>query len=446
MRKRIAVGLIAALVGAAVPVSAQLPGGPGGGVLNGGPVGDIARGVLGGAAQGQPSAIPDPFGTPLSDPLSALGTSLRPLEPRALLALREQRIEALIRANRDVLDKDERGNAVRRYEIVGIGLTEAQLAKATAAGFAVRGRETVAPLGLEITTLASARGKPARKVIEDLRKLVPDAKFTLDPIYEPAGLPLGGMGGALAGIGAGVGAGGEGVRIGLIDGGVGNHPAFTGARIEQRGFAGAAKPSGHGTAVASLMVGRSGAFHGVAPGATLMVADVYGGSAANGSAVAIARAMGWLAGNGVRVVNISLVGPPNPLLAATTKALIARGISVVAAVGNDGPAAPPQYPASYPGVVAVTGVDAKGRALIEAGRAAHVDFAAPGADMAGAVPGGGWESLRGTSFAAPLVAARLARLGGIPALAAEATPGKGRVGRGIVCGGCAIPPKAVGIK
>ena len=119
---------------------------------------------------------------------------------------------------------------------------------------------------------------------------------------------------------------------------------------------------------------------------------------------------------------------------------------IVAAVGNDGPAAPPQYPASYAGVVAVTGVDAKGKALTEAGRARHLDFAAPGADLAAALPGRGYSSVRGTSFAAPLAAARLAATGSPARLAAEAQPGKGKVGRGIVCGHCRIAPKAVGAK
>jgi len=200
------------------------------------------------------------------------------------------------------------------------------------------------------------------------------------------------------------------------------------------------------------MVGRTGAFHGVMPGAPLLVADVYGGSPANGSAMAIARAMGWLATRGARVINVSLVGPPNPLLQAAVRTLQAKGILIVAAVGNDGPAAPPQYPASYPGVIAVTGVDAKGKPLLEAGKPLHVDFAAPGADIAGAVPGGGWERLRGTSFAAPFVAASLARLdhgnvdAAVAALTAQARPAKGAVGRGIVCADCGVGPKAVGLK
>ena len=127
------------------------------------------------------------------------------------------------------------------------------------------------------------------------------------------------------------------------------------------------------------------------------------------AAVVIALvALGWLAGKRPQVVNISLVGPANRAVARSIAALRARGIGVVAAVGNDGPAAPPQYPASYPGVIAVTGVDASGKALIEAGRATHLDFAAPGADMAAALPGKGYARVRGTSFAAPLATARLA--------------------------------------
>jgi len=123
-----------------------------------------------------------------------------------------------------------------------------------------------------------------------------------------------------------------------------------------------------------------------------------------------------------------------------------RGIRVVAAVGNDGPAAPPQYPASYPGVIAVTAVDGKGRALPEAGKPVHLDFAAPGADMAAALPGRGYSRVRGTSFAAPLAAARLILDGSLDRLASEARPGKGRVGRGIVCFECRVEPRLVGAR
>src|SRR5207245_9109535 len=123
------------------------------------------------------------------------------------------------------------------------------------------------------------------------------------------------------------------------------------------------------------------------------------------------------------VVGGGLVGAPSQVLERVVAAVVARGHVVVAAVGNDGPAAPPLYPAAWPGVVAVTATDARRRVLPEAGRGAHVAFAAPGSDMAGAASGSArFVPLRGTSFAAPLVAAELAaRLSAPdPALASRA--------------------------
>src|SRR3546814_17507179 len=75
-----------------------------------------------------------------------------------------------------------------------------------------------------------------------------------------------------------------------------------------------------------------------------------------------------MAARQVAVVNISLVGPPNLLVRTAVTTLGRRGQLIVAAVGNDGPAAAPLYPAAYPGVIAVTGVDARHRVLMEAGR------------------------------------------------------------------------------
>jgi len=436
--KIVCLGLLAGL---AAPVPAQLLGGgsPVGGLT--GSVGNLTSGLLGGP--GQSGVVGG-----LQGPLAGVGDTVRSVAPGDLLSLRRERLRALVRDNRRALDTDDAGNPVRRDEIIGLDLAPDAIEKAKAAGFALVRSDSVGGLGLTAVTLAPPKGKPARKAIAILRQLDPAGNYSLNPVYEPARAPLA----PAPGPAAGGGTPGPGARIGLIDGGVGRHPAFAGVAIDQRGFAGNPRPSGHGTAVASLMVGRDGTFHGAAPGTALMVADIYGGSPANGSATAIVRAMGWLAQGGARIVNISLVGPPNPLLAAGIRALQAKGIIVVAAVGNDGPAAPPQFPASYPGVIAVTGVDAKARPLIEAGKPLHLDFAAPGADIAGAVPGGGWERLRGTSFAAPFVAASLARLdygdaaAAVAALAMQARPGKGAIGRGIVCGDCGTPPKAVGLK
>ena len=93
---------------------------------------------------------------------------------------------------------------------------------------------------------------------------------------------------------------------------------------------------------------------------------------------AVAEALSWLVREHVPVINVSLVGPPNVMLENVVRLVIARGYVIVAAVGNDGPAAPPLYPASYPDVVGVTAVDAHERALLEACRGRQVKFCCAG--------------------------------------------------------------------
>ena len=376
--------------------------------------------------------------------LDAVRAPLRTISAAAPLLsdIRKARLAALIRANRNTLDRDGDGQPVRKGELVVTDPGPASLALAQRAGFQIARDEQAGDLGIRMVTLSPPRHMDVRQGLKALRKAAPRLQADYNHIYEPAGGAL--LTAAAATIAASPVR--AGTRIAMIDGGVASHPSLARAGIEQRGFNGPARPTGHGTAVGSLLVGDQGPFHGAARGAQLFVGDVYGGNPAAGSATAIVRALAWAASKKPSVINISLVGPANRTLAKAVNALRARGIALVAAVGNDGPAAPAQYPASYPGVIAVTGVDGSNRALREAGRATHLDFAAPGADLAAALPGKGYTEVRGTSFAAPFVAARLAATGSAARLAAEARPGKGRVGRGIICGGCDIAPRAVGLK
>jgi subtilisin family serine protease len=141
------------------------------------------------------------------------------------------------------------------------------------------------------------------------------------------------------------------------------------------------------------------------------VADVYCGEPAGGAVDAVAAGLGWMARERIAVINVSLVGPRNALLERAVRSLTVRGHVIVAAVGNDGPASPPLYPAAYDGVVGVTGVDGKHRVLIEACRGNHVDFAALGSDLSAAAQAPDqYVPVRGTSFAAPQVAALLSEL------------------------------------
>ena len=379
---------------------------------------------------------------PTLDSVAGLPDSLIQARPSTLLELRKLRLRELIRQHPRELESDGSGLPVRRGAVVAIDPDPLSLSLASRNGFRVIADAREDSLGLRMVTLAAPRGMSSREALKRLRSIAPGLDADFDHIFEPAGSDLLPLAAALV---AGAGSA-RGPLIGIVDGGVAAHPSLAGAAIEQNGFAGSPQPTGHGTAVASLIVGNQGQFRGAARGAALLVADVYGGSRAAGSASTIVRALSWLAARRVQVINISLVGPRNRAVEQAIGAVRARGIHIVAAVGNDGPAAPPQYPASYPTVVAVTGVDARGRALPEAGRAAHLDFAAPGADMAAAIPGRGYARVRGTSFAAPLAAARLALSGSAQRLAAEARPAKGRVGRGLVCGDCRVDPRAVGAK
>jgi hypothetical protein len=380
--------------------------------------------------------------SPTLDSVSGLTSTVAEAGAPTLLELRRLRLEQLIRTNRQTGEADNNGLPVRRGIVAVIDPDPAGLQRALGAGFRIAGDDPDPALGMRVVSLAVPGRMSAKDGLRLLRKVAPQLQADFDHLFEPAGSGLIPLAGALAAAQGGSG----GPAIGMIDGGVASHPSLAGKSIEQNGFAGSPQPTGHGTAVASLLVGSQGPFRGAANGARLFVADVYGGNRAAGSATSIVRALGWLSAKHPQVINVSLVGPPNRIVQRAIQIVQSRGIEVVAAVGNDGPAAPPQYPASYPGVIAVTAVDGNGRALPEAGKPTHLDFAAPGADMAAALPGNGYTRVRGTSFAAPLAAARLLAAGSPGALAAEARPGKGRVGRGIVCGACRVDPRIVGAK
>lgn len=418
-----------------LPVSlppVNLPGGGAAGLPIAGP---ILQNVL--SQPGAPQVV-----RPTLDRISGLPDRIAQSGPETLLELRQLRLDALIHDNPATIEDDGRGLPVRRGTLVVLNPDPVLLQLVLRSGFRMIGDDREPMLAMRVVNLAVPRGMSARSGLKLLQKVAPGLDADFDHLFEPAGGGLAPLSGAVAVTGTV----GSGHVIGMIDGGVASHPSLAGKSIEQNGFAGAPQPTGHGTAVASLLIGTQGPFRGAATGARLFVADVYGGNRAAGSATSIVRALGWLSSKNPEVINISLVGPPNKMVWRAIQMVQSKGTRIVAAVGNDGPAAPAQYPASYPGVIAVTAVDASGRAIPEAGRATHLDFAAPGADMAAAAPGQGYARVRGTSFAAPLAAARLLAAGSPARLTAEARPGKGRVGAGVVCGLCRVDPKVVGAR
>ena len=167
----------------------------------------------------------------------------------------------------------------------------------------------------------------------------------------------------------------------------------------------------HGTAVASILVGDGNEYRGLRPGDPLWAVSVFFNHKKEGAITTtefLIRAMDWLVKNQVSVINMSLSGPANRLLEKVINSLCDKGITIVAAVGNDGPNAKPQYPAAYDCTLAVTAINKKHRIFRNAVRGQHVDVAAYGVNLMHANNVGGLSSSSGTSFAAPLVSAYVA--------------------------------------
>jgi subtilisin family serine protease len=372
----------------------------------------------------------DPLVAPLQDALASTRTQAE--EARSDLRRRATRV--LLAQHRRELEADPAGNPVVRSELLVYAPDAGTLAAAQAAGFSLLEQRMLPGLDALLVRLGAPAGMATRQALVRLRALAPQAAVDYNHLLQPTAATAPATG-ALGGPATGAGQGGTSApsptaSIGLIDSGVDlGHPALSGHGSTQAGCALGALPTPHGTAVASLLAGLDGRFRGAAPGARLVIVDVYCNAATGGSTDQVAAAFALLAGAGVPVINVSLVGPYNSVLAAVVAATLRRGILVVAATGNDGPAAPPLYPASLPGVVAVTAIDRRGQLLPEASRSPQLAFAAPGAGLRAAGVPQGYVTVRGTSFAAPLVAGLLA--GALSAAGPAGTDAVERLAAGI---------------
>lgn len=217
---------------------------------------------------------------------------------------------------------------------------------------------------------------------------------------------------------------GAGQQVAIIDSGVDcGHPDIGGCawRLDNAG-GGALHP--HGTHVAGIVMARINGVGGAgaAPGASVGDCRALG---TNGSGYTsnIAQCVTASADRGATVINMSLGGSSSSTaLDNAIKAVIARGVVVVAAAGNSNTSSP-SYPGCSPGVIGVAATDVgDGRASFS-NHGPCVDVAAPGVDILSSVPGGAWQTMSGTSMAAPFVAGAAAlalAVGNQPAAVQEA--------------------------
>jgi len=350
---------------------------------------------------------------PLLQPVQPLLDTV--LAPVDLATARLDDVAERLRAHRRELDRDPRGELIVRAELLAQPSTPAARDALRAAGFEPLREDALAGLDEVLLVLKAPPGLSLADALARARALDPDGAYDFHHVYGRSGSVGAGVAPpSAAAPPAGtrvVAATNESLQLGLIDSGVDvRHPALRHATVRTHGCADGDHPAAHGTAVASLMVGEARAFASALPRATLLAGDAYCDEPTGGSVEAVARELAWMARMHVAVVNVSLVGPPNQVLQRLVARALGQGMLIVAAVGNDGPAAPPLYPASWPGVVGVGAVDGQLRLLPEGARGPQVMFVAPGADMAAAGAGTrAFVAVRGTSFAAPLVAGLLAR-------------------------------------
>ncbi len=232
---------------------------------------------------------------------------------------------------------------------------------------------------------------------------------------------------------------GKGIKVAVIDTGIGPHAdivlaggenTVTGERpadSEDNGL-------GHGTHVGGIVAARGkspSGRRGVAPGVQLFNYRVFAKNTEHASNFAIAKALDRARQARVDLINLSLGGgPSDPAISSAIADARAEGIAVVAAAGNDD-RSPVSFPGSDPRALAVSAMGRVGafpKTSVETADIARpfgtdrqnfiaafsnigpeIAVTAPGVGIVSAVPGG-YATMSGTSMASPLIAGLAARL------------------------------------
>ncbi|MEL6302251.1 MAG: S8 family serine peptidase [Pseudomonadota bacterium] len=204
---------------------------------------------------------------------------------------------------------------------------------------------------------------------------------------------------------------GRGVTIAIIDSGVEiDHPDLAHAVIAKEDFVGRGRAAEHhGTGIAGVVVAARGndeGIAGVAPNAGLYAYRACwdndsGGTSCN--SVTLSKALARVADTAPHVVNLSLTGPPDPLLEALLTEILGAGSIVVVA---DSKSKESRFPRARDGIVWAT---------TDSNRGSSTVFSAPGLDVLTAQPGHGYDFMSGSSLSA-------AHVTGVIALIHESMP------------------------
>lgn len=221
---------------------------------------------------------------------------------------------------------------------------------------------------------------------------------------------------------------GKGITVAIIDTGVDEkHPELEGRIGENLDVTGKGKSADlHGTAIAGIIAARANnglGSYGVAPDVSLLTIKACqplepGKLDSSCWTSTLVEALDIAVQKNARIVNMSLGGPPDKLLARYIAAARQRGLLIVAAAGNGGSIAKPAFPAALDDVVAVTATDAIDHSWNQANAGDYIELGAPGVDIISATPSRDYPVLSGTSMAS-------AHVSGMAALLMQLAPDAG---------------------
>jgi subtilisin family serine protease len=214
---------------------------------------------------------------------------------------------------------------------------------------------------------------------------------------------------------------GDGTEVSIIDTGADfKHPELKARIVSYHDFVengrGEFFDDAHGTAVAGVIAADSNNgvdIIGVAPSTELSILKACWQREDRAHAICnsftLAKALDFAIGSGTDIINLSLRGPSDALLARLLERALAEGIVVVAAAPEEGLAG---FPAEVAGVIVVGSKEKTDSDLANA----RFMISAPGEDILVPVPAGGYDFASGSSLSA-------AQVSGIVALLVARQPG-----------------------